>query len=201
MTKQERRLPTRRDALANRERLLAGAEEYFAEHGIDAPLHTLAKKVGVGIGTVYRNFPAHPEFIRALYDRIQHRLNEIADQRTEQSTAWRTLEDLIRRSTEMLVTFPASTAIIRRQHENEPEYRPDGPWTETIRTYVDRAKSEGTLRDDVGDEDIAMLPLTLSSVQTLPKEQRAQAAARLVTVALDGLRSHPHEPTPIGASA
>lgn len=201
MTKQERRLPTRRDALANRERLLAGAEEYFAEYGIDAPLHTLAKKVGVGIGTVYRNFPAHPDFIRALYDRILSRLDQIATESVDQSTAWATLEGLIRQSTDMLVSFPASTAIMRRQHENDPEYRPDGAWNQTISTYVEQAKSEGALRDDISTDDVAMLPLTLSSVQTLPKDQRAPAAERLLTVALDGIRTHPHEATPIGVSA
>ena len=47
----------RADARRNRERLLAAATAAFAEHGADAPLEDIARRAGVGIGTLYRHFP------------------------------------------------------------------------------------------------------------------------------------------------
>jgi AcrR family transcriptional regulator len=49
--------PMRADARRNRERLLAAATAAFAENGADAPLEDIAKRAGVGIGTLYRHFP------------------------------------------------------------------------------------------------------------------------------------------------
>src|ERR1700724_3635164 len=47
----------RADARRNRERLLAAATAAFGEHGADAPLDDIARRAGVGIGTLYRHFP------------------------------------------------------------------------------------------------------------------------------------------------
>ncbi|RLV57350.1 TetR/AcrR family transcriptional regulator [Aeromicrobium phragmitis] len=200
MTKPERRLPTRKDAVANRERLLVGAEEYFAELGIDAPLHGLADRVGVGIGTVYRNFPAHADLIRALYDRIVDRFDKIAEQCADQPSGWDAIETLIRRSVQMLVENPATAAVMRRQDQNDPEYQPGNKWSGPIHDYVERAKAEGMLREDATPADIASIPFALSSVQNLPFEKRREVAERLTTLMLDGLRVHPHDPAPLGTS-
>lgn len=198
MTKPVRRLPTRKDAVANRERLLLGAEEYFADLGIDAPLHGLADKVGVGIGTVYRNFPTHADLIRALFDRIVDRFDQIAVQCADEPTGWDAIETLIRRSVQMLLENPATTAVMRRQDQNDPDYEPGGTWAGPILEYVERAKSEGMLRGDVTPIDIASIPFALSSVHTLPPTTRREVAERLTNLMLDGLRAQPHEPAPLG---
>ncbi|HEY3478679.1 MAG TPA: helix-turn-helix domain-containing protein, partial [Streptomyces sp.] len=49
--------PLRRDAEHNRQLILDAAREVFAEEGLDAGLHVIAKRAGVGVGTVYRRFP------------------------------------------------------------------------------------------------------------------------------------------------
>ncbi|WP_293781311.1 TetR/AcrR family transcriptional regulator [uncultured Aeromicrobium sp.] len=193
MTKPERRLPTRKDAVANRERLLIGAEEYFAEQGIDAPLHGLADRVGVGIGTVYRNFPTHADLIRALYDRIVERFNTIAEQCANQPSGWEAIETLIRRSVQMLVENPATAAVMRRQDQNDPDHQPGNRWGGPVLGYVERAKAEGMLREDVTPADIVSIPFALSNVQNLPFERRREVAERLTMLMLDGLRVHPHD--------
>ncbi|HYS35566.1 MAG TPA: helix-turn-helix domain-containing protein, partial [Pseudonocardiaceae bacterium] len=53
--REKRRL--RADAERNRAALAAAAREVFAEQGLDAPLEHIAKRAGVGIATLYRNFP------------------------------------------------------------------------------------------------------------------------------------------------
>lgn len=49
--------PMRADARRNRERLLTAAASAFAEHGESASLDDIAKRAGVGSGTLYRHFP------------------------------------------------------------------------------------------------------------------------------------------------
>ena len=56
----------RRDARANRERLLSAARAVLREHGADAPLDAIARAAGVGIGTLYRHFPDRQALLEAL---------------------------------------------------------------------------------------------------------------------------------------
>lgn len=59
--------PLRADAQRNRERILTAAEEVFLERGADAALEEVAKRAGVGIGTLYRRFPTREELLAATY--------------------------------------------------------------------------------------------------------------------------------------
>ena len=72
----------RADARRNYERLLKVAAEAFAEHGEGASLDDIAKRAGVGSGTLYRHFPTRQALLEAAYvDRIEAvsaRADEIA---------------------------------------------------------------------------------------------------------------------------
>jgi AcrR family transcriptional regulator len=57
----------RADARRNREKLLAAAVAAFAESGTDASLEAIAKRAGVGIGTLYRHFPTREALVEAAY--------------------------------------------------------------------------------------------------------------------------------------
>lgn len=59
--------PLRADAQRNRERILAAAEEVFLEKGAGVSLDEVAKRAGVGIGTLYRRFPTREELLAAAY--------------------------------------------------------------------------------------------------------------------------------------
>ncbi|MEU7403760.1 helix-turn-helix domain-containing protein [Streptomyces sp. NPDC044948] len=64
--------PMRADARRNRERLLQAAATAFAEHGEGASLDDIAKRAGVGTGTLYRHFPTRQALLEAAYlDRIE----------------------------------------------------------------------------------------------------------------------------------
>ena len=56
----------RADARRNRDLLLEAAERHFAEHGVAGPLDAIAKRAGVGPGTLYRHFPTREALIAAL---------------------------------------------------------------------------------------------------------------------------------------
>src|SRR5690242_19594460 len=60
------RKPTRRDAVSNRERILVAAREALAASG-STSLSAIARKAGVGIGTLYRHFPTRESLVLELY--------------------------------------------------------------------------------------------------------------------------------------
>ena len=69
--------PLRRDAAANRERVLTAAAEVFHEHGLGAGLEDVARRAGVGVATVYRRFPSREALLEALLsDLLQVYLDE-----------------------------------------------------------------------------------------------------------------------------
>lgn len=73
------RRPRRTDARLNRERLIATAQEVFAEAGPEASLNEVARRAGVGPGTLYRHFPNRFALLTAvLRDRIE-KLCELAE--------------------------------------------------------------------------------------------------------------------------
>ena len=59
--------PKRADARRNYEKVLAAAREAFAEGGESTSLEQIARRAGVGIGTLYRHFPTRQALLEALY--------------------------------------------------------------------------------------------------------------------------------------
>ena len=64
------RISERTDARANRLRLIEAAHAVFRERGLDAEMKEIAERAGVGIGTIYRNFPTKDDLVAALLDDV-----------------------------------------------------------------------------------------------------------------------------------
>src|SRR3954470_24106863 len=56
------------DAERNRQRVVAAASEAFAELGLDVPMDDIAKRAGVGVGTLYRRYPTRADLIAAAFE-------------------------------------------------------------------------------------------------------------------------------------
>ena len=69
----------RADATRNREKLLTAAAELFALRGTDVSLEAVAKRAGVGIGTLYRHFPTRDALVAAAYEAEVEDLRATAD--------------------------------------------------------------------------------------------------------------------------
>src|ERR1700758_4231348 len=70
----------RADAIRNRERVLEAAKAVFSQGGPEASLEAVAKRAGVGIGTLYRHFPTREALYEAVYRREVQQLVELAEQ-------------------------------------------------------------------------------------------------------------------------
>src|SRR3954454_6895965 len=68
------------DAVRNRERVLEAAKAVFSAGGPEASLEAVARRAGVGIGTLYRHFPTREALFEAVYRREVQQLSELAEQ-------------------------------------------------------------------------------------------------------------------------
>jgi AcrR family transcriptional regulator len=98
----------RHDALENRERILAAAEEVFSEQGTAGSTREVARRAGVGIGTVFRHFPTKNELVEAVLIRHFGRLTDLARRLADASPPGGALRTLVR---EMIETGPAKITL------------------------------------------------------------------------------------------
>src|SRR3954452_588831 len=80
--------PQRADARRNRERILAAAREVFAKDGREVQMPDVARAAGVGVGTLYRHFPAKEDLVRALVcDKVQATIDTAREALTREDPA------------------------------------------------------------------------------------------------------------------
>ena len=104
------RRPQRADARRNFDALLAAARDALASKGTDASLEDIARNAGVGIGTLYRNFPTRLDLLKAVYlgeiEELCQAAEDVAD-----LPPWEALTTWLRR-------FVAYAATKRAIHES-----------------------------------------------------------------------------------
>src|SRR3954449_1655794 len=88
--------PKRADARRNYEKVLVAAREAFAEGGESTALEEIARRAGVGIGTLYRNFPNRQALLEALYiDEVEEVCRTAAQ--LDDGDPWQALNDWLER--------------------------------------------------------------------------------------------------------
>lgn len=179
----------RRDALRNKERLLEAARELIAERGAaEVPLEEIAKQAGVGIATLYRNFPTRDDLIRALYDQSLAQLAGLSDAVLGAPSAWDGIVIFAERVSELLATDLSLTILIRRMGQIDPDYRPAATFEEPLRALVAQAKIDGDLRDDVTAVDLPMLVIMSGTLGRYGASFGGQWR-RQIDFMLDGIRA------------
>jgi AcrR family transcriptional regulator len=179
----------RADAARNRELILETAAALFAEQGIDAGYDEIARRAGVGVGTVYRRFPERSELVRALFE---SRIDEMVDLAQEaavfpdgwEGLAWFLEKMLQRQVCDRGLKQVLLSTLGRDVHENVGR---DRIWP-VLDSLVDRAHREGTLRTDVGATEIAMQLMLLTS---LSPPGQPELWRRGLALLLDGVRARP----------
>ena len=183
-----RRKP-RADSLRNREKLLEAAATVFGAGGAQASLEAVAREAGVGIGTLYRHFPTREELFEAVYrnevDILYALAEELVREEVEPVTA---LQRWIHASVRLFATKSGMIGALQLDTQASAElktYSMD-KMTGSIGMLIDRGVRDGTLRDDIGPEDVfrALVGIYYSQNQT----GGPAAALRLIDVFVDGLR-------------
>ncbi|MFI5781361.1 TetR/AcrR family transcriptional regulator [Nocardia sp. NPDC051570] len=178
--------PLRADARRNRERVLAAAREAFAAEGISVPLDEIARRAGVGPGTVYRHFPTKEAlFHAAIVDNIER----LTDYARELATA----ADPVHAFFGFLDHWVAEGAVKRdlaeaigSDHALELSSPVKG-MLDSIETLLHRAQRSGGVRPDIDLDDLLRALKGTFLVTHIPTITDAQRR-RTFAIVFDGLR-------------
>ncbi|MGI5156310.1 TetR/AcrR family transcriptional regulator [Microbispora sp. CA-102843] len=181
----------RADARRNRDLIVAAAQELFLEQGVDVPLEEVARRAGVGVGTLYRRFPDRDALLRAVGEESLRRLVDLAETaRREEPDAWHALCRFLRGSVALrLGVLPAKLEphLHQRMRVGADLHVMRQRVIAAVLGMSEQAQADGALRADIGPGDIALL-MTLH-VYTPPDLPGEQAMTRVVEIMLDGLRA------------
>jgi AcrR family transcriptional regulator len=182
--------PKRADARRNYERLLTEARAAFAERGTDASLEEIARRSGVGIGTLYRHFPTRHAMMNAVFQEaladLLRRSHELADAPEPCAALVEWLRSLITHAGEYR---GLARALMSASHdENSALSACSVPLRDAGERLLGRAQASGAVRADVSIGDL----MQLTNAIALAAEQDPtdpELADRLLTLTLRGLRA------------
>ncbi|MEV8511802.1 helix-turn-helix domain-containing protein [Dactylosporangium sp. NPDC051484] len=181
-TQADARRPLRADARRNFEALIAAAREAFAEHGTGTSLEEIARRAGVGIGTLYRNFPTRRDLFDAVYLDEIGALCRAADD-VAGLAPWDALTTWLRRFVGYVATKRAIYEEMNRDSEMIRGTR--GVLYEAADRLLTRAQEAGVARRDVSSDDLLRLISGLTAGGYVDEAQRD----RVLAVAMDGVRA------------
>jgi AcrR family transcriptional regulator len=180
--------PKRADARRNYEKVLAAAREAFAEGGESTSLEGIARRAGVGIGTLYRHFPNRQALLEALY---VGEVEEVCRSAEEFAAAepWAALEGWFER----LIAYIGTKQALA--HELLNYLDKDAALFQVCRTslweagepLLKRAQEAGVVRPDVSIGEVIQMVVGIAKIPTSDRGQ----TEHMLRIALDGLRYRP----------
>jgi AcrR family transcriptional regulator len=176
------RRPHRADAARNFDAILAAASESFAETGIDASLEDIAGRAGVGVATLYRNFPTREDLVESVYVAEVAAVCAFADE-VEELEPWERLETWLDRFVVYLGTKRALVDGLNRESTTFRACR-DALY-ETGEPLLVQAQQAGVVSAITDIDDLMRLVFALSGGIYRDEDQRS----RILKMALGGIRA------------
>jgi AcrR family transcriptional regulator len=158
--------PLRADARRNRERIVETAREVFAEAGVEAQIDDVARRAGVGVGTVYRHFPTKEallgELVRQKFQIFAANAEEALERDAEPFAVF---ADLLRRNAEVCAADCAMQHALAGfgEHISAHAASEFTALNCAVGKLMARAQRAGTMRQDVSQQDIPMLMCGVSA--------------------------------------
>ncbi|WP_433478057.1 TetR/AcrR family transcriptional regulator [Spirillospora sp. CA-142024] len=142
----------RADARRNRDRILEAARDAMAERGMDAPMELIARRAGVGVGTLYRRFPDRGALLAALAEQYVHELMDALDRAVAaEPDAWAAIRAFVFHSVEksrgaIAAALAGTSAPQARQ-----------ALVQRLDELVRQAQADGAMRPDASTGDLMVL--------------------------------------------
>ncbi|MFG3257064.1 TetR/AcrR family transcriptional regulator [Streptomyces sp. NPDC048172] len=191
-----RRRAPRVDAVRNREAIMDVAAEVLAEQGTAVDVREIARRAGVGMGTIYRHFPKKEDLVRTVLHRDFSKWAESARRAAiDAEEPWAALTDFYQQA---LTGYARHRAIMENSALTWSD--PDLEGLEQLRLVIEqlcaRAHAAELLRPGVTTDDLLLLLVSLGHVVQFTDQCRPQMWNRLLHISLDGLRADHRAPLP-----
>jgi len=174
----------RADAARNRQKLLETAGELFSEEGTDASLEEIAKRAGVGIGTLYRHFPTREALVEAAYRNEVARVCAAAEQLLAEHPPEVALAEWMQRYAAYVTAKrgmkDALQSVVASNSELFAESR--RRLVTAVAALLEAGAAAGSLRPDADADDVLR---AMSAIWMTIDEEQAQ---RVLALLMDGLR-------------
>jgi AcrR family transcriptional regulator len=179
----------RSDGQRNRERLLEAAKAGFAASGVDASLEEIARRAGVGIGTLYRHFPTRDALVQAVYRREVEQLADSAARLLAAMPAGEALHRWMLLFLDYIATKKVLAAALAASVGGDGGFQASAGVriNEAISRLVQRAAADGAIRRRVEPSDLLRALAGISYGNTSPEWQAS--AIRVIDILMDGLRT------------
>ena len=184
------RRPTRSDARRNYDLLLKAADEAFTTRGGDVPLEDVARAAGVAIGTLYRNFPARQDLVRAVY---LHQLAELEAELEALVAADQPADEAFLTLLRLHLEFSTRGHCLAAGVLAKQRHGTMGPGEHCVRVGVlaqillSRAQAAGAIREDAHLTDILGITYGIA-LANADAHVDAAASQRMLGILADGLR-------------
>ena len=178
--------PRRADAARNYDKLLDAAREAFTTQGEDASLEGIAKRAGVGIGTLYRNFPTRQALLEAVYvDEVEGICRAVEE--FDGQPPWEALTGWLRRFADYATTKKALAGELMAYMDagSDVFLQCRRAITAAGEPLLEAAQRSGDVRADVPFMDVVRM---VGGIATMANAEPGQVE-RILDVALDGLRT------------
>lgn len=178
----------RADARRNRARIVAAAQDAFADEGLSVPLDEIARRAGVGAGTVYRHFPTKEALFETIVlgriTAMGERIRRWAEDPDPGQAFFAMIDTLVEQGAMKRDLVDALTAAGVDISDRLAEAR-DGI-RRSIGVLLGRAQAAGAVRADVTTHDLATL---LGTVFLAAQQQGQDVPRTALAVIADGLRA------------
>ncbi|MEV6491328.1 helix-turn-helix domain-containing protein [Actinoplanes sp. NPDC051633] len=173
------------------------ARETFAEAGIEVPLEAIARRAGVGIGTLYRRYPTRAGLIAAAFEAKMSAYADAARQAIANPDPWRGFCGYVEQICGMQAGDRGFTSVLTMTFPTAKQFEADRAQAfADLTTLVGRAKAAGKLRADFVAEDLPMFLMANAGVLTATADAAPETWRRLVGYLLQGCAASGAEPLP-----
>lgn len=179
----------RADAERNRQRVLEIAESVFAKEGIGVPVDVIAKRAGLGIGTLYRHFPTKQSLFEAIVlARIEHMTalaRSLADADDPGDAFFHFVRDMVEHGAKKkdFIEALAQSGVDVRAAATRAKTEMKTAWAHLL----ERAQAAGAVRKDVGLREVGALVMgAFTSLDHIGADRACRD--RVFEVLCDGLR-------------
>ncbi len=182
--------PRRADSLRIRARLLEEARLVLAESGPPVQLNDLARRAGVGVGTVYRHFATSQVLVEALAVLRFEELLDVTRRAAVEPDPWTAIEMVLREQVRLEIEYAEIREVLATAFDTHPDTSAAKAELEsTVQELLRAARAAGVVREDLDAADLRRLMCGVGYAANIADGDNAALADLYLRVLCAGIRS------------